>query len=110
VISRLRRWLSKTKSQLAWFVIGLGAGWLASPDVFEWMVAQFSQIPHPILAALLLASLFLLAVLGIWILLLRNDLGRHKKHLREQAPGFDIDDQEEFAKGWDDAIKRRENS
>lgn len=103
MISRLRRWLSRTKSQLAWFAIGLGAGWL-SPAVFEWMVAQFAQIPHPILTAILLASIFLLGVSGIWIALLRNDLGRHKKHLREQAPGFDIDAQEEFDKGWDDAI------
>lgn len=110
MVSILRRWLSKTKSQLAWFVVGLGAGWFVSPDVFEWIVAQLSQLPRSILAVLLLASFFLIAGLGIWVLLLSNDLKRHKKHLREQASEFDIDNQEEFDKGWDDAIKRRENS
>jgi len=70
------------------------------------MVDRFSQIPHSILAALLLASLFLLTVSGIWISLLRNDLGRHKDYLRQQAPGFNIDNQEDFDKVWNDEIKR----
>ena len=41
-----------------------------------------------------------------WILLLKNDLTRHKKFLKEYAPpAFDIDAAEDYEKGWNEAGK-----
>ncbi|MGA2333657.1 MAG: hypothetical protein ABSG75_18105 [Syntrophales bacterium] len=41
-----------------------------------------------------------------WIVLLKDDIKRHKKYLKQYAPpNFDIDSNEEYDKAWDKATR-----
>jgi hypothetical protein len=54
--------------------------------------------------------LFLALTGGIifsWALLLKNNLKRHQKYLKQYAPSnFNIDAQEEYDEAWDEAEKK----
>lgn len=103
-ITKLRLHLSKSRNRFVDIVIGLLLG-LAILPVFKGIIFVFELLDHAILIAV--CSLFLVMILGLigYIILLRNKLNSRERIIKDIDPTMNIEAQEEYNIGWDEAGK-----
>jgi hypothetical protein len=105
-ISKLRKHIARNRKtytvSLIFFLVGL----IVTVQTF-FQVAGLFDIFSPQTKNIIILSLFSVSILLlIAYLLLKNNLERHKKYLKQYAPpAFNIDDQEEYDEAWDEAAK-----
>jgi hypothetical protein len=64
----------------------------------------FGMISIKNLYTLCVLLLLVVLVTIAWIVLLKDDIKRHKKYLKQYAPpNFDINNNEEYDEAWDEA-------
>ena len=101
-ISQTRRYLSKHKKGWATFFLGWAVGLILTPSFFYATATLFDNLSRLTLNILCLLFLIALFVTIPWIILLKSDLRRYKKYLKQEAPNLNIDSQEEHDEAWDE--------
>jgi FtsH-binding integral membrane protein len=105
-ISHLRRHLSKHSKTYFISIIGLIAGMIISSATIDAIANLFGMISIKNLYRLCVLLLLVVFVTIAWIVLLKNDIKRHKKYLKQYAPpNFDIDSNEEYDEAWNEATR-----
>lgn len=105
LISKTRRHLSKHKTGWAIFVGGWITGLILTPSTFDAAATLFHNLSVHTLSLLCLSFILFLCITIAYIILLKSDLKRHQKYLKQHAPALDIDSEEEYDEGWDAAAK-----
>ena|SRR3990172_10003493 len=104
-ISKTRRNLSKHKKVWAGFLAGWVIGLIPISSIFDGISRLLDTFSRRVLHITNLLFLLLLFVLIAWIILLKNNLEAHKKYLKQLAPGFDVDAQDEYSEIRAEIIK-----
>jgi len=105
-MSHLRRHLSKYSKTYIVSIVGLIAGMIFAFANIDAIANLFGMISVENLYRLCVLLLLVVLVTIAWIVLLKDDIKRHKKYLKQYAPpNFDIDSNEEYDKAWDKATR-----
>jgi hypothetical protein len=105
-MSHLRRHLSKHSRRYIVSIVGLIAGMIFSFANIDTIANLFGMISIKNLYRLCVLLLLVVFVTIAWIVLLKDDIKRHKKYLKQYAPpNFDIDSNEEYDEAWDEATR-----
>lgn len=105
-MSHLRRHLSKHSRTYIVSIVGLIAGMIFSFANIDAIANLFGMISIENLYRLCVLLLLVVFVTIAWIVLLKDDIKRHKKYLKQYAPpNFDIDSNEEYDEAWDEATR-----
>lgn len=108
MITKLRRYFKRTKSNWLWFLLGLVGGWLVSPSVLSSLVNFASRLPQEVLGVAIVVIAVFAVCISVYAAIVSNDLNRHKRYLKQYAPDLNIDQKEEFDEGFRDAVRDEE--
>ena len=104
-ITQTRRYLTRHKKELGLFFAGWVVGLFLNLPSIDAISTLFHNFSRQNMNRLSLLLLILVCILSAWIILLKNNLKAHQKYLKQLAPGFDVDAQEEHSEIRSEIIK-----